>query len=103
MIGVTTAAVQKWESGRTPVNLAILQMLADIFGTEPAALLFAPLEQDQLEQMRAAFRVIAGSDAKAVDEWLALGARLIQKSEPSLDEKIPPPRAPTGRRKRLPQ
>lgn len=77
-LGVATPTVQKWEAGRVPVNLAMLQALAAIFKIEPAALLFPPNEQTRVEAMRTCFQVLASGDPAAVEAWLTMGKHLIR-------------------------
>ena len=79
-LGVATPTVQKWEAGRVPVNLSMLQALAEIFETEPAALLFPPLEQSRVEGMRTCFQVLSTADQAAVDAWLNMGKQLIRQN-----------------------
>ena len=79
-LGVATPTVQKWEAGRVPVNLAMLQELAKIFGAEPAALLFPPLDQSRVEGLRTCFEVLSTADPAALEAWLNMGKQLIRQN-----------------------
>jgi transcriptional regulator with XRE-family HTH domain len=97
-LGVATPTVQKWEAGRVPVNIASLQALAVIFETEPAALLFPPLDQSRVEGLRTCFEVLSTADPAALDAWLNMGKQLIRHNGTAPD--AAPPETPPKRRGR---
>jgi hypothetical protein len=59
------------------VNVETLQKLAEVFETEPAALLFGPHEQADLDKLRAVFRIATLGDPALVASWIELGSKFI--------------------------
>lgn len=80
-LNVATSSVHKWEAGRAPVNVETLQKLAELFETEPAALLFPPHEQADLENLRAVFRIATLGDPALVQPWIELGSKFVPPSD----------------------
>ena len=73
MIGVGGQTVHKWETGKTPVELETLKLLAKCYGTTPDALLYDPTEGELVERMRRAHSVLATLPAEKADQWLGVG------------------------------
>lgn len=72
-LGVGPQAVHKWEAGKTPVDLKRLRQLAEIYGTTPDALLFAPGQGELVERMRQAHAILTKLPADKAAQWLAVG------------------------------
>lgn len=100
-LGVATPTVQKWEAGRVPVNLSMLQALAVIFETEPAALLFPPLEQSRVDGLRTCFQVLSTAEPAAVDAWLNMGKQLIRTNGTVADAEQAEEQTETAPKRRL--
>ena len=100
-MNVAISSVHKWEVGRAPVSFEILQRLAELFGTEPAALLFPPDDQADIGKLRAVFRIATLGDPELVDAWIELGNKFIRGcdgGEPTVKPETGSPRAKRARR-----
>jgi transcriptional regulator with XRE-family HTH domain len=101
-LNVATSSVHKWEAGRAPVNMETLQRLAELFETEPAALLFPPHEQADLEKLRAVFRIATLGDPMLVQPWIELGNQFVREGDGKIAPRDNPANTlpPTRRRVR---
>jgi transcriptional regulator with XRE-family HTH domain len=81
MIGVGPQAVHKWETGKTPVELETLKLLAQCYNTTPDALLFSPNDGHLIERMRRAHEVLKRLPAPRADQWLGVGQAMAGDSE----------------------
>jgi transcriptional regulator with XRE-family HTH domain len=73
MLGVGPQTVHKWETGKTPVDLDTLKLLARCYGTTPDALLFDPADGELVARLRRAHSVLTGLPAEKADQWLGVG------------------------------
>ncbi|MEJ0020705.1 MAG: helix-turn-helix transcriptional regulator [Acetobacteraceae bacterium] len=85
-MGVATSSVHKWEVGRAPVSIETLQRLARLFETDPAALLFDPADQGDVDKLRIAFRIVTQGDPATVQAWIDLGTKFL----PAVTEHVAP-------------
>jgi hypothetical protein len=81
IVGVGPQAVHKWETGKTPVTLETLRLLASAYGTTPAALLFDPEDPSVSDQVRAAVEVMEKLPPETRALWLASGKAMVPKSD----------------------
>jgi transcriptional regulator with XRE-family HTH domain len=79
MIGVGPQAVHKWETGKTPVELETLKLLARVYGTSPAGLLFDPEDPTISEQVRRAVEIMKALAPETRDLWIASGQAMAPK------------------------
>lgn len=75
------AALGKWETGETAVRVEDLQLLAQVYGTTPDRLFFAPDNKLTPEQLQRAHDVIVSRSPEAVERWLAMGEMMAGKPE----------------------
>lgn len=86
IIGRGPQAVHKWETGKTPVDLETLKLLAKAYDTTPDALLFEPAEGELAHRMRAAHDILKLLPSDDAERWLGVGMAMTGKrSEPKLD------------------
>lgn len=79
IVGVGPQAVHKWEVGKSPVDLDILKLLAQAYGTSPEALLMEPHQGSLVERMRRAHEVLTKLPADQAEQWLGVGAVMATK------------------------
>lgn len=84
ILGITAQAVHKWEAGKVPVTLENLALLAQVYQTEPAMLLFMPDEAHLEERYRRAHFVLSSLDAPRAARWLDMGEDLAALPAPPL-------------------
>ena len=77
IVGRGASTVHKWEMGKTPVDLEILELLSRAYQAEPAALLFPPETGSMVQRMRVAWRILATADSETAQKWLDIGATLV--------------------------
>jgi transcriptional regulator with XRE-family HTH domain len=87
-LGVQPSTVHKWEAGKTPVDLDILGLLAQIYETEAAALLFPPAQGELVRLLRRAYTVVRSASPELTEQWLQIGLAMADRS---LDEPSPLP------------
>lgn len=75
-IGSRNNTLSGWETGERKVDLDDLKKLAEVYGTHPAALLFAPPGGAQFDNMRRAERVLASLDPEGTELWLQSGRKM---------------------------
>lgn len=73
ILGKGTQAVHKWETGKTPVDIETLKLLARAYETTPDALLFDPADEDLISRMRAAHEVLKSLPSDQAESWLSVG------------------------------
>lgn len=76
-LGVSPSTVHKWETGKAPLTLDALQLLAGVYGAEPAALLFPPECGEMVELMRLAHAVLKSATPDLARQWLGVGKAMI--------------------------
>ena len=76
IFGVGPQAVHKWETGKTPVDLETIKLLARIYETTPDALLHDPADAPLAERLQRAYEVLKGLPAEQADQWLGVGAAM---------------------------
>ena len=76
MIGKGPQAIHKWETGKVPVTLDNLKLLAEAYGTEPARLLAMPDEGELVERLARAQAVLLAMEAERTERWLGMGEDL---------------------------
>jgi transcriptional regulator with XRE-family HTH domain len=82
IVGVGPQAVHKWETGKSPVELETLKLLAQVYGTSPAGLLFDPEDPAISEQVRQAVELMKRLPAETRDLWIASGRAMAPKAPP---------------------
>lgn len=82
MVGRGAQAVHKWETGKTPVDIEALKLLAQAYGTTPDALLFDPADEDLIRRMRAAHDVLKTLPPGDADSWLSVGRAMSATGKP---------------------
>ena len=76
IIGVGAQAVHKWETGKTPLEIEKLKLLAKIYDTTPDALLYPPDEGELVEQMRRAHDILKKLPRDSAERWLGVGEEM---------------------------
>ena len=79
LIGVGPQAVHKWETGKTPVELETLKLLARAYGTSTAGLLFDLEDPAISDQVRQAVEIIKALRPETRDLWIASGKAMTPK------------------------
>jgi transcriptional regulator with XRE-family HTH domain len=72
-LSVSHSAVQKWETGRSPVTLDVLHDLAPIYGAQPFELLFPPAEREKAAPLAEAWAILRKLTPEQVNAWLLTG------------------------------
>ena len=76
IIGVGPQAIHKWETGKTPLDVEKLKILAEIYDTTPDALLYDPAAGELVQRMRRAFDVLKRLPPERAEQWLGVGEGL---------------------------
>ncbi len=76
MIGKGPQAIHKWETGKVPVTLDNLRLLAQAYQTEPARLLAMPEENELVERLARAQAVMLAMEGERAERWLGMGEDL---------------------------
>ncbi|WP_366142132.1 helix-turn-helix domain-containing protein [Acetobacter cerevisiae] len=79
IIGSKLNTISGWETGGRKVDLDDLKKLADAYGVEPAALLFAPPGGEKFEAMKEASNLIEEMSPEHAKAWLDLGKVIASK------------------------
>ncbi|MFT9360716.1 helix-turn-helix domain-containing protein [Acetobacter okinawensis] len=79
MIGSKPNTISGWETGGRKVDLDDLKKLADAYGVDPAALLFAPPGGPKFEAMKEASNLIEDMSPEHAKAWLELGKAIVSK------------------------
>lgn len=77
IIGSKPNTISGWETGGRKVDLDDLKKLADAYGVEPAALLFAPPGGPKFEAMKEASNLIENMSPERAKAWLELGRTIV--------------------------
>jgi transcriptional regulator with XRE-family HTH domain len=86
IVGKGAQAVHKWETGKTPVDIETLKLLAQAYGTSAGALLHDPADEALIRRMEEAYGLLKTIPADDVETWLATGRALAKPSKASTEE-----------------
>jgi transcriptional regulator with XRE-family HTH domain len=86
IVGKGTQAVHKWETGKTPVDLDTLKLLARAYDATPGALLHDPADEALIRRMEEAYALLKTIPSEDVDTWLATG-RAMARPAKALEDK----------------
>lgn len=87
MVGVGPQAIHKWETGKVPITLDNLRLLAEAYGIKVGSLLLNPEENELAERLHRAQNVLLSLPPERVERWLGMGEDLAE-IQPS--DKNPP-------------
>lgn len=81
-IGVGPQAIHKWETGKVPITLDNLRLLAEAYGIKVGSLLLNPEESELAERLHRAQNVLLSLPAEKVERWLGMGEDLAEMIDP---------------------
>ena len=81
-IGVGPQAIHKWETGKVPITLDNLRLLAEAYGIKVGSLLLNPEENELAERLHRAQNVLLALPADRVERWLGMGEDLAEIQPP---------------------
>jgi len=81
-IGVGPQAIHKWETGKVPITLDNLRLLAGAYGIKVGSLLLNPEESELAERLDRAQTVLLSLPPERVERWLGMGEDLAEIQSP---------------------
>lgn len=81
-IGVGPQAIHKWETGKVPITLDNMRLLAGAYGIKVGSLLLNPDESELAERLDRAQTVLLSLPPERVERWLGMGEDLAEIPSP---------------------